>query len=377
MTRGEGSIYQPRYRDRHGELKTAATWWIRYSHRGKLYREPSESTDEAVARRLLRKRLEEKERTGRVIGPTIERTTLADLTTMVLHDYRVNGRRIRVIKAPLQHLVDYFGEGCRTLDITPDRITAYIAQRLDAGASPATINRSLAALKRGFHLAAKAGKVIVRPEMDMLREHNERKGFFEFEQYEILLEHCAAYLKPVVQTAYITGWRIASEILTRQKHHVDLEAGWLRLEPNETKNHDGRMFPLTPELREVIEQQFARTRELELATGQIVQWLFHHDGEPIRVFRRAWVTACKKAGLPGRIPHDFRRTAVRNLERAGVPRSSAMAMTGHKTESIYKRYAIVDEAMLREGADKLAVLHRAEASSERKVIALRPAKTVK
>jgi len=74
---------------------------------------------------------------------------------------------------------------------------------------------------------------------------------------------------------------------------------------------------------------------------------------PIKSFRRAWLTACTAAGLSGRIPHDFRRTAVRNLERAGVPRSTAMKMVGHKTESIYRRYAIVDEAMLKEGAAKL------------------------
>jgi integrase len=75
---------------------------------------------------------------------------------------------------------------------------------------------------------------------------------------------------------------------------------------------------------------------------------------PLHSFRKAWKTACRNAGLAGRIPHDFRRTAVRNLERAGVPRSTAMKMVGHKTESIYRRYAIVDEAMLREGAEKLA-----------------------
>ena len=57
-----------------------------------------------------------------------------------------------------------------------------------------------------------------------------------------------------------------------------------------------------------------------------------------------------------RIPHDFRRTAVRNLERAGVPRSVAMKLTGHKTESIYRRYAIVYEADLSEGVEKLSAL---------------------
>src|SRR5712664_2172565 len=100
---------------------------------------------------------------------------------------------------------------------------------------------------------------------------------------------------------------------------------------------------------------------IEKATRTIIPWLFHRSGRPIKSFRRAWLTACTAAGLSGRIPHDFRRTAVRNLERAGVPRSTAMKMVGHKTESIYRRYAIVDEAMLKEGAAKLQTLHEAQA----------------
>ena len=91
-------------------------------------------------------------------------------------------------------------------------------------------------------------------------------------------------------------------------------------------------------------------------------------GKQIRTYRRSWLTACRKAGVPGRIPHDFRRTAVRNLERAGVPRSAAMAMVGHKTESIYRRYAIMDEAMLKEGAAKLAALHEVQRSAVAKVV---------
>ena len=75
--------------------------------------------------------------------------------------------------------------------------------------------------------------------------------------------------------------------------------------------------------------------------------------------RDAWNSACVKAGNPGAWFHDLRRSAVRNMERAGVSRSVAMKVTGHKTESIYKRYAIADVVSLEEGLKKLAGLDSA------------------
>jgi integrase len=142
--------------------------------------------------------------------------------------------------------------------------------------------------------------------------------------------------------------------LTLRWHQVDFQTGTVRLEPGTTKNREGRTFYLTPELRACLEGQKAATVALQRQTGRIVPWVFHRGGEPIRCLRGARAGACRRAGLPGGIPHDFRRTAVRNLERAGVPRSTAMAMVGHKTEAIYRRYAIVDGTMLKEGAAKLA-----------------------
>jgi len=132
-----------------------------------------------------------------------------------------------------------------------------------------------------------------------------------------------------------------------------------RLEPGETKNAQGRMFPLFPELRNLLEQQRRYTDDVERERGQIVPWIFHRNGKPITSVRKAWDRACAAAGFPSLIPHDLRRSAVRNLERADVPRSTAMSMVGHRTESVYRRYAITDEAMLREGAEKLARLHEA------------------
>jgi integrase len=371
QTRGLGFVYQPIYVDkRTGERKTAATWWVQYSVRGKRFRESSGSSNRVDAVNLLKRRIGDASQ-GRTIGPQAEKTRFKQLTQLLIDDYRSNGRRsLKRIKASVVHLLAFFGDEF-AMNITGDRVASYIAYRQDEKAAAATINRELAALKRAFRLGEKVGKVIQRPEVSMLREDNRRKGFFEADEYRAVLKHLPEELKPVIQTAYITGWRIASEILTRQKHHVNLEAGWLRLEPGESKNGEGRNFPLTPELREVLAQQIEKTRLIEQKTGRIIPWLFHRDGNPIRDFRGAWASACNSAGVPKRIPHDFRRTAVRNLERAGVPRSAAMAMVGHRTESIYRRYAIADEAMLKEGAVKLAAFHASEKNGTPKVVPIK------
>ena len=128
---------------------------------------------------------------------------------------------------------------------------------------------------------------------------------------------------------------------------------------------EGREFPLTPMLREALERQVQKTEALQKEKGAIIPWLFHRKGKPIIAFRRSWRSACKGAGVPGKIPHDFRRTAVRNLERAGVSRSAAMAMVGHKTQAIYQRYAIVGSPALKEAGAKLALFHEGDQAHQK------------
>jgi integrase len=115
---------------------------------------------------------------------------------------------------------------------------------------------------------------------------------------------------------------------------------------------------MTPALHDALTVQRRHTDDVQQRNGRIIPLVFHREGRPIKAFRRAWMSACRRAGIPDRIPHDFRRTAVRNLELAGVSRSVAMKMVGHKTESIYRRYAIVNETDLAEAAQKLAALEQ-------------------
>src|SRR5277367_3981034 len=367
-SRGMGYLYQPKWRDsRTGERKTAATWWISYSTQGKRHRENAHSTKESDAAKLLKLRLGQAA-IGLPVGPQVERTTLGDILKMVEMDYAANGRKsLGRMKQAAAHLKEYFDADARARNLTSDRITSYQAKRLEEGAKPATSNYELAMLRRAFRLGTRAGKVATRPEIQMLHVANARTGFFEPEQYRAVMRHLPEYLKPLAAIAYITGWRTTSELLTRQWRHVDLAKGWLRLDPGESKNGEGREFPFTPEMRSILEAQREVVKTIEREQSCVIPWVFvHADGRRIKDFRGAWAKACKDAGVPGRLVHDFRRTAVRNLERAGVSRSAAMKLTGHKTEAVYRRYAIVDSGMLQEAIEKLSTLHAAEATSAEK-----------
>ena len=109
-----------------------------------------------------------------------------------------------------------------------------------------------------------------------------------------------------------------------------------------------------PALEGLLRSQRERIDGVQMRLGAIVPWVFpRDDGRQLGDFRKVWATACKKAGVPGRLVHDLRRSAVRNLERANVPRSWATKLTGHKTEAVYRRYAIVSESDLSEAVKKL------------------------
>ena len=337
-------------------------FWIKYYRNGQPIRE-STGTDKETEAKTILKAKEGDIASGRPVMPHADRIRFEELAEDYLNDYRVNRKRSLDRAERCVELLKGYLAGWKAINITTPAVRAYIAKRQEAKAENGTINRELAALKRMFSLALQTEKLLRRPYIPKLDEDNVRTGFYGEVEFLALQEALPAYLKPVAAFAYAFGWRIKSELLGLTWDRVDLAAGTVRLDPGSTKNREGRTVILTPDLRAVLLEQWkqacaiVKKRNPEATARDLVEavpWVFHRNGKQIRDFRGAWATACRKAGLTGRIPHDFRRTAVRNMVRAGIPERVAMMISGHKTRSVFDRYNIVSEADLRQAAERIA-----------------------
>jgi integrase len=321
-------------------------YWIKYYRHGKQYAESTSSDKKAVAEQLLKLR-EGEIAQGKLPSVCFERVSFDDLAADFLTDYRINGRKtLSRAERCTAFLKKEFG-GMRATEITTSKIKKYVENRLFQGVVNATINRELAALKRMFNLAIRCTppKVAQAPYIPMLRENNVRKGFIEHENYLALRKELPEQLKPVFIFAYFTGWRKA-EILNLKWNQVNLREGIVRLEPGETKNDEGRTLFMEPELCQMI-QELYRTRRMDCLH------VFHLKGKQILNFRKSWDTACSSIGKPDLLFHDLRRSAIRNMVRAGIPERVAMTISGHKTRSVFDRYNIVSQEDLKEAAKKL------------------------
>jgi len=198
-----------------------------------------------------------------------------------------------------------------------------------------------------FNLAAESTppKVARVPHIPMLSENNTRKGFFEHDEFLMVRNALPEHLKGFITFAYKSGWRL-SEISDIQWCQVDMKQGIARLEVGETKNDEGRTIYMDKEMKAILKKQFINRR-----LG--CPYVFHRDGHKIKEFRKSWATACKKAGIGKRFFHDFRRTAVRNMVRAGIPERVVMMISGHKTRSVFDRYNIVNSEDLRQASKKM------------------------
>jgi integrase len=338
------------------------TWLVRiFSGRDgtgkRIYRGKTIHGTKKDAEAYLHEELRRRDLAGTEVGAL--RTPVGELLDDVLSDYKVNQKDYVWAETKVRlHLRPAFG-AMSVMKLTTSAIQQYVAKRLATKAANATINRELAILKRALNLGRKhtPPKVHRVPHIPMLEENNVRKGFFEHDEFKRLREVLPPEIQSVLTFAYYTGCR-RGEILGLAWDQVDLSEGVIRLDPGTTKNDEPRVIPLTSALRELLQsQKLVRDQEYPASP-----YVFSRQGERILDFRGAWEVGCKQVGLwvgdpksgkPSRLFHDLRRTGVRNLIRAGVPERIAMAVSGHKTRSVFDRYNIVSEADLKEAANRL------------------------
>ena len=368
--RGEGSVYL------RGKI-----WWVKVYVNGEARPESSGSSKRSDAVKLLNKRKAELA-SGRYC-PDADEVTFEDLARMIEEDYMLQGRRsLRRLQLSLRHLREHFGDD-RAVRITADRLTAYANARRAESAAMATVSAELAALRRAFNLAVRAGRLQVRPMFPTLRLSNRREGFFEEADFQAVLAELPYYLRPLMTCGYLTGWRVRSELCPLTWERVDLKGGTMRIE--RSKNDSARVFPINadPELAEVFRRQREYTDEVQRRTGQIIQLVFHKEGRPIGSYHKAWHSTCRRAAalkdaegnpvkrngkpvivrpqLLGRIPHDFRRSACRRLIQNGIPEQIAMRLTGWRSRAMLDRYFVTNERDLADAVSKVAALRAAPA----------------
>jgi integrase len=338
--------------------KRGTIWWIRYSVRGRDFRESSHSEHEGVAQKLLKARWQELGR-GRFIGPSQERVTMGDLFTSLETEYEINARRsLGTLKGRLAHLRPALGS-CRAIDVNEEKIERYkqtrLAEKTTRGSrpiQPATINRELSMLRKAFRLGIRQNRIAAAPTIDLLAENNVRQGFVEPADFDRIVAALPEHLRDFMRFAYTTGWR-RGEISSLQWSAVNRQARTIFL--GRSKNGEPRILPFVGELESMIERRWqARSIKNEDGSRALTTYVFHcDDGRPIGDTRKSWRTACSKAGLPALLVHDLRRSAVRNFDKNGVTQIVGMMISGHKTASIYKRYRIVPENDIRDALQKV------------------------
>jgi integrase len=335
---GEGRLF------RRGRRFWIAVWAPTTSGEWREIRETTGTHDEAKAREFLRRRIRgienHKEGIQAFTGPSQERTKVNELLDSLLTDYQTRGiKSLRHCICHMKPVRAYFGDR-RATNVTPDLIRKYIEVRKNDGRSNAKINREIELLNAAYCLAVREGRLNRKPHVPRLRERNARAGFFEIDEVERIVRFLPSPIDDMTRFAFSCGWR-REEIRTLKWENIDRQAREITL--IDSKNSERRTLALDEIGWRLFERLWeSRRYQRRDGTEAVSPYVFHRNGRPVASspFSRAWAVAREKAGLPGKLFHDLRRSAARNLLRSGIPQAIAMSITGHRTDSMFQRYAI-------------------------------------
>jgi len=339
--------------------------YVKFRADGKRYTFPVPGNKVRTARRVL------KEKQGLVVQGR-EREALPKRATFdeLAQDYWTaqENKGLRSLwqsKISFDRARAYF-KGWRAVNVTGPEIEKFLKFRRGQPTqygrppSPDTLRRDLHVLRAILFMGWENDKILKMPKIPVRPKQVKRKGFFRPEEFGRLLSELPDYVRPLVHLAYVTGMRRA-ELLDLAwagaeaedpSGYLDLSDGLIQL--HRTKSCEHRIVPLTPDLIEIFQN---RRADLDALAPSFPYVFFRVEGLRVRRilnFTGAWKTALGRAGLPDdRRLHDLRRSAVRNLNLAGVDRASGMAIVGHKTQEIHADYDQRDEQDYREAMMRL------------------------
>lgn len=371
---------QCKYRGMFEKIPGSGIWWIRW-HDAQGCRHREKVGSKSVAIKVAEKRRVDVRARKKL--PELHRrvVTFGELAAAALEYSKKDKRDFANDKCRMRLPLTWWKD--RAADsLAPEEIEDKLASVQKW--ADATRNRVRALLSLTYNLGIRHGKVKENPArlVQARPERNVRQGFVDDKQYSKLADASPAlWLRTMLALAYTYGWR-AGELIELRVRQIDVSARTVRLEPGTTKNLEGRTIKMTTECFELVKACMD-------GKGPSAFLFTREDGKPVRSYRLAWEQLCARAGLgrfvcrtcnvPGSITgaagrrcptcakanqvgiyryegllfHDLRRSAVRNLERGAIPRSVGMKITGHKTEAVYRRNAIVSEADVAAAVEKL------------------------
>ena len=267
-----------------------------------------------------------------------KQVTVSEILDLVVHNYKIKEyASMKDLSRNLSRLQEKLG-GFSAEKLSSQQITRYIIDRKEAGAGNASIRQELAALRRAYTLALRDNLVKRKPYIELPPPPEKRKGMFSYPEY-VQFRDTLRSIPPsqnydgnvvadILVFGFCSGWR-KSEVLNIIWDWVSFQDRLVSIPGRYTKNKRDKVFPLEGECLEMMKTRFA------IASGSYV---FHRNGKRVVSFYKIWNKSLQQAGLPKKLFHDLRRTAVTNLNRARVPPQVGMQISGHLTDSVYKDY---------------------------------------